>query len=196
MFPGQYNIPGHSGTAQKHRKAFAKSRDRQKQVAYSNEGSKGNAVRSGKFRHYYGQHKLGRILTAAIGIPLILAALLGLGVLLYGIGDSYVDSQVRANAHQPKIEIERDDAYNFYTRLGNRWLLAGDMEEARLNFGKALEIAPYGQNARFALAEILEKMCQGQGLYCEDANSQRDFIQGMGWSKNVPISEMPATPSH
>ena len=194
MFPCQYNIPGHSGTAQKHRKAFAKSKDRQKQVAYSHEGNRGNAVRSGKFRHYYEQHKFGRILTTVIGIPLVLAALVGAGMILSSIGNTFIDNQ--SVPQMTIVELEREDAYNFYTRLGNRWLLAGDMEEARVNFGKALEIAPYGQNARFALVEILEEMCQGQGLYCEESKSQRDFIQGMGWTKDGMISEMPATPSH
>lgn len=188
MFPCSSNTPGFSGTDKKHRKAFLKWRDWQKDGAYSYESEIRQGKRHGVFDLEYREGRLSRLLIRIVGIPLVLAALLGLGVLLYGIGDSYVESQILAGIPPTIIELERDDAYNFYHKIGRQWLAAGDMEEARVNFGKALEIAPYGQNARFALTKILEGMCKEKGLYCEESKVQRDFINGMEWTEEELVS--------
>lgn len=117
MFPGHFNIPGHSGTSQKNKKAFSKIRSHLEttRFTYENKGVRPKLLPADR-----GGKRLPKWLASGLVVSLILlaaGALGGVGWLCWQVADSYI-------ASSPKIQPSEPDrnAYRILTLSGNAHL--------------------------------------------------------------------------
>lgn len=182
-FPGQFRIPGHSGTDKKHKKAFTKWRKWQREDALTYENGSRTSARTGRYESEYSIPTYIKKWFLIVGIPIIFLAVGSLSYLVFNAGDGLISSYKKAEVviDSPHNDVERLNAFLFYDKLANRWLEKGDYEEALANFNQALKMAPYSKRARLGLIKVLEHYCEYGESYCVEAAEQRAFVDGMGW---------------
>lgn len=186
-FPGHFNIPGHSGTDQKHKKAFTKWRKWQREDALSYESERKSSQRTGQYKSEHEVSRTGRKWLLILGLPVVLLALACSGWLIFQAGDGMMSSfeQPLTISLTPQTDAERLRSYDHFRRLGNQALEEGHHEAARVNFTHALTLAPYSKNARVGLTLVLEHYCVENERYCDEAKEQRRYMKKMGWGEDV-----------
>ncbi|WP_020571859.1 hypothetical protein [Neolewinella persica] len=178
MIHGPSRISGHSGTDKKHKKAFTKWRKWQREDSMTYEGGRETAQRSGRYVSEHKRSASERNWLIILGLPIVLIALIGGAWLLYHAAGGVLSSidQPEILTLPPQNDVQRLQAYRSYQRTANNNLQKGDYEEARDNFYLALEMAPFSQTARKGLVEVVEYICEKDLNYCEEALTQRDYL--------------------
>jgi len=184
-------IPGHSGTAQKHKKAFA----RQKQWA---KGRLQREQTETQTRKVVGRYELqaddGRFTNWLMLFLVVM--LLGAGYwwadgviandssLQHGIelpSVGFTRAQETAGTKREGFTKEQTHAYNFLLRSGRKSFIRADYHVAVYEFDQALKIAPYAKQARLELLDAITKLCAEERYYCDRVEPQRTFLKEMGW---------------
>lgn len=171
-----FKIPGHSETAQKNKKAFARRKHWGGKRRADDHGEASKIV--GKYKTQYG--------------PDLSNWILGLLFLLLAGASYWWHTGMTSNSatEQRGIETKREGfsekeqhAYNFLVSSGHKSLAIKDYRVAAYEFNQALKIAPYGKNARLGLVATLKEMCAENHSYCKRAEEQSAFVERMGWLK-------------
>jgi hypothetical protein len=170
-------ISGHSGTAQKSKKVFA----RRKQWAKGRLPSEGTNDGERKVVGEYELHPGGNGI--ADGLFLLLAILLlgACGWWVQGVNASSATASHDIEKQRDGFSDEEKHAYQFLVDSGSRNLDFKDHRLAIYEFNEALKIAPYGKEARLGLLKAMELRCATTGEYCDRAEEQYTFVKEMGW---------------
>lgn len=171
-----FKIPGHSETAQKNKKAFARRNHWGGKRPIDNQGEASKIV--GKYKTQYGPDLSNWILA------LLFFLLAGASYWWHTAmtSDSPVERQV-IETKRDGFSEEEQHAYNFLVSSGRKSLEIKDYRLATYEFNQALEIAPYGKQARLGLVATLKEMCAENAYYCKRVEEQQDFVKGMGWQE-------------
>jgi len=186
-FPGHFRIPGHSGTDQKHKKAFTKWRKWQREDAFTYEGGRKESQRTGQYESEHVMPSSAKKWLLRLGLPIATIALISSGWLIFQAGDGMMSAfdQIETITLAPENDTERLQAYKYYRGLANQALEEGNYEAGRVNYTHALNMAPYSKSARLGLTIVLEHYCEKDQIYCEEAAEQRNFMNKMGWRSNI-----------
>lgn len=171
------SIPGHTGTQQKHKKAFARRKQWAIGRPLADSEEEGNRRVVGKYELQNTGEELSNWIFLLLGILLIGAACWwGSAV------TSNYNGSPRVIESKPDIFTkEQTRAYNFLVKSGDQSLALKDYRLAVSEFNLALEIAPYGKNARLGLVRALTLHCAEYREYCDKVDEQNTFIKQMGW---------------
>jgi hypothetical protein len=96
------------------------------------------------------------------------------GALLFGVGENYLSSALEATSNP--YTVEEDQAYHFLVATGWQDFEQGRLDNAYLQFNRALKIKLDGKEAHLGVAQTLDQFCTTQGKFCEEARRKKEFM--------------------
>ncbi|MCB0631869.1 MAG: hypothetical protein R2824_20100 [Saprospiraceae bacterium] len=193
-FPGQGKIPGHSGTAQNHRKAFAGIKEYYRKKARLSASGSQTTEQSNEFPtrrqlQYLQNRRINRLVKAPL--LLLILGFIVYGAVMWGGNISYSFQESIENSKFEKIERERlysEDRYRFFVESGNEFFNKRLYDEAYRDYVQALKIAPYGRSARIGYVSVLKKKCEFEQIFCEEIDINLQFLKEMKYIDEATYS--------
>lgn len=171
------SIPGHSGTQQKHKKAFAQRRAWGGDWLSLSTGESKKGKVTGKYTSQYGNSEIVRGINVSLGIA---AFVIGCWW-FYNVVNTFYDEPGTTVASPQVFTPEDKHAYHFLVDNAHGSLAGKDYRLAIYEFQSALKIAPYGKEARLGLLKAMQERCLKLDEYCDEIAEQAAFVEGMGW---------------
>lgn len=169
---GPGKISGHSGTAQRHRKAFKDARALQKKKARIFSGQvQQNLGHDQKWEGRNADHRKNtviRLIVISIGVLCLLATVL----LIYNASDFSTYQTELMEQEDVRQDREMEEAYRLLLNSGENYLRANSFLAAEEEFALALKLYPQGEKALRGMTQTLARKC----LYLEiDCQLTKDY---------------------
>lgn len=180
MFPCSFNIPGHSGTAFKHRKPFQKLKEHlNKKKRTASTPGKVNSTAHFIKKNYpsFSKNSVDRSLKWVVAI-ICLTLFLLIFLLAKNIVKSFYTDLTTISKESEEIIAKRlQDSYDFLIISGDGYLHWNMLDEAQREFDRALKIDKDGLEANLGMAKTLLKKCAQNGEYCRKAEDYSNYIK-------------------
>ncbi len=167
-----FNIPGHTGTDQKPKKAFERSK------AYR----KIKKVDPNKHQSTQGYEELLKERTdqkLATQKRFLLFSI----IIAFSCVGLFFLSGFQKSAFETKSPVLsqsksfNQNAYQVIIESGNRFLHDGMLDEAQKDFIQAQKLNPYGVEANLGLTKTLVAFCEQEGRFCSETESYISFVE-------------------
>lgn len=174
---GPGKISGHSGTAQKHRKAFKDARAWQKKkVRISGGRIQQNLGHEQKWEERSADHRKNtaiRLVVISIGVLCLLATVFW----IYSTSDFSTYQTELMEQEEARQHREKGEAYRLLVNSGENYLRANSFVAAQEEFTLALKLYPQGEKALLGMTQTLASKC----LYLEiDCQLAKDYQRQTG----------------
>lgn len=189
MLPGHSKIAGHSGTANKNRKAFSKRIALQKVEALNKkvDRKKSDAFLddiSAKRLEYAKTWKLQTKMNWFVRLPVFIATVLILIIItnkIYSRYQAFSEGSITTKSMNRTTNSKK--AYLLFVDNGDYSLTHHRYDEAYLSYVKALELDNKGVDARIGLTKTLIEKCKLDNTFCEHKEINLNYLIEEGFIK-------------
>lgn len=180
MLPGHFNIPNHSGTAQKHRQAFSKIKEWYRKASIQQAYRRPKRPYERTYQRESQWLKALRIL--AIATALVLSAILGKTLIKDIPAHAQAAYRAEVATEQARKNAQLQRAYQIVLQEGYSYLQSGRLDQAQGAFVRALRANETGKTARMGLTETLLLQCQQHGKYCAEAADNLTYLRQINYT--------------
>ncbi len=186
------HIAGHSGTANKNRKAFAairkhndstSSEKKTIRIKVANNKLSPNKKTISKYK----QSSLEKVVKYGFQLPLFLIATFVLVKLICYTAVSLNTDLNNASKNvlllEDQISLDRH-AYAIFVKDGKRHMKFEEYKNAQRAFEFALNINPTRIDARVEYTKVLQKRCELENRYCEEAEANYNYLKQLNHVTN------------
>ena len=186
-FPGHFNIPGHSGTDFKHRKAFAKIKDynrKRSSIDLPKIETEKDFKTSPQFSKKYQLTFAEKAIKFGFKLPLFLCFIIISFWVFNNFTNHYFsvinnsDKAYQTTVKEYKAKEKREN-YDLFIRSGKSHLKANQLNFAQAEFIRALTIYKYAKEARVGLTLTLVEKCNSRKEFCQEAQDHILFLKKM-----------------
>ncbi|MFT4664393.1 MAG: tetratricopeptide (TPR) repeat protein [Polaribacter sp.] len=177
-------IPGHSGTAFKHRKAFNSIKEYDNKSISYNRKDKRNSKMHPKLapKIYQEAIRSSSWIDKQIRLSLLLTFIV---MMFYGITACYnalPNRQSKIYSYLKTYELEQQrNAYRILVHSGKSYMIGNQFQEANDEFARALKLFPYGKEARIEITKLYLITCELQNNYCDLIEKNIRFLEEMNY---------------
>lgn len=169
------NIPGHSGAAQKNKKAFSRRNHWSDRSGAVGQSETGGARIVGRYQLQHNGVDINNWLMIALIVLLAGGACWWGKVFTASYGHPPTENDTRRKVYS-KMQILD---YKRHVRNGRSAFAKNDYDRAVENYVRALTVMPTGKYASQELLQVVRQRCANENFYCSERVFQEDFKREM-----------------
>lgn len=185
------NIPGHSGTSQKNRKAFSKTKELHlRSKKQSTHVASDKAIVEERLKKNLKANRIVRMISL---VSLIFILLVSLKVWGYANDDlkvftnnSTLFGQFDYQYHH--VEVNRSIAQK-HLYAADQFFCSGELLKAQDEYVHAIRIFPRNESVIMDLTAVLNQRCLTEGVFCNKAKEYQEFLKYLRNKKSLSSSD-------